>query len=101
MPAGIAQQLVDKKPPRGYTDSKRDIHEADLHHLEKSVEVYDDLCQLFPKDFVRLDCVRDNKLLDIETIHNLLWQNIEPLLPAKTKKLKPTELKAETPASNW
>lgn len=85
VPADIAQSLIDKKPPRSYTNKKRDIHEDDITHLRKSVEVYDDLCQLFPKDFIRLDCVRDNKLLDIETIHNLLWQTIEPLLPVKSK----------------
>ncbi len=95
MPADMAQKLVDKKPARSYTEHKRDLHEADLHHMERSVEVYDDLCQLFPKDFVRLDCVRDGKLLDIDTIHALLWQNIEPLLPAKPKKSSTAELKAE------
>ncbi len=82
VPAGIAQQLVDQKETRSYTDKKRDLHEADLGHLTKAVEVYDDLCQLFPKDFTRIDCVRDEKLLDIETIHTLLWQAVEPLLPA-------------------
>lgn len=74
VPAETAQQLVDQKEARNYTDKKRDLHEADLGHLQRSVEVYDDLCQLFPQDFVRVDCVRDNSLLDIETIHQLLWQ---------------------------
>ena len=90
VPAKIAQTLVDQKQPRGYTTSKRDIHEADIAHLERSVEVYDDLCQLFPKDFTRLDCVRDGKLLSIDAVHNLLWQSIEPLLPkvSDVKSLK-------------
>jgi thymidylate synthase ThyX len=86
VPAPIAQQLVDQKQSRTYTDKQRDLHEADLAHLEKSVEVYDDLCQLFPKDFSRLDCVRDNKLLDINTIHELLWKTVEPLLPPPTNE---------------
>ena len=83
VPAGIAQQLVDQKEARSYTDKKRDLHEADLSHLQKAVEVYDDLCELFPRDFNRVDCVRDGKLLDIDTVQKLLWQAIEPLLPAK------------------
>jgi dTMP kinase len=33
MPAETAQTLVDQKEARGYTDKKRDIHEADLSHL--------------------------------------------------------------------
>lgn len=95
VPAETAQALVDQKEARSYTDKKRDLHEADLSHLKRSVEVYDDLCQLFPKDFIRLDCVRDSQLLDIETVHQLLWQTIEPLLPKvkKTKK-KVADMKA-------
>lgn len=83
VPAEIAQQLVDRKEARSYTDKKRDIHEADLEHLRKAVTVYDDMCQLFPKDFSRVDCTRDDQLLDINTVHDILWQKIEPLLPAK------------------
>lgn len=83
VPAAVAQQLVDQKQARSYTDKKRDIHEADLNHLKLSVEVYDDLCQLFPKDFTRIDCVRDSKLLDVETVQKHLYEAIQPLLPPK------------------
>ncbi|MBI1857395.1 FAD-dependent thymidylate synthase [Candidatus Saccharibacteria bacterium] len=86
VPAKIAQQLVDKKAERSYTTNKRDIHEADLNHLELAVEVYDDLCQLFPKDFLRIDCVRSEKLMSIATVQDMLWKTIEPLLPPKPKK---------------
>lgn len=85
VPADIAQTLVDQKEARGYTDKKRDLHEADLEHLERSVIVYDDLCQLFPKDFTRIDCVRGNKLMSIDTVHDLLWKTVQPLLPTKQK----------------
>ncbi len=85
VPADVAQQLVDQKAARSYTDKQRDLHESDLEHLQRSVEVYDDLCQLFPKDFTRIDCIRDNKLLDIQTVHDMLWKTIEPLLPARPK----------------
>lgn len=86
VPAEKAQQLVDQKEVRSYTDKKRDLHEADLSHLKKAVEVYDDLCQIFPKDFMRIDCVRNDSLLDIETIHNHLYKTVQPLLPAKPNK---------------
>lgn len=81
VPAETAQKLVDRKEARDYTDKKRDLHEADLSHLKKAVEVYDNLCQLFPKDFKQLDCVRNDELLSIEAIHNLVWQTVSPLLP--------------------
>ncbi len=94
VPAETAQQLVDKKDARSYTDKKRDIHEADINHLRRSVEVYDDMCQLFPIDFERIDCVRSGKLMSIEDIHELLWNTIRPLLPeVVTKKIAVTNIK--------
>jgi thymidylate kinase/thymidylate synthase ThyX len=94
VPAEIAQSLVDQKDKRDYTDQPRDLHEADLSHLQKSVEVYDDLCQLFPKDFARLDAVRGGELLPIATIQQLIYEKLTPLLPppaaqAKTSKNNP------------
>lgn len=83
VPAETAQRLVDEKGARGYTDKKRDIHEADLGHLKRSVDVYDDLCQLFPQDFTRLDCVRSGQLMSIDEVHEQLWTMLKPLLPAK------------------
>lgn len=100
VPADIAQQLVDEKGERSYTTLKRDILEADLDHMKKSVEIYDDLTSLFPKDFSRIDCVRDGKLLDIDTVHNLLWQAVEPRLPAAAKpETGVKQVKTETPES--
>lgn len=81
VPAETAQLLVDKKQKRSYTDKKRDIHEADLSHLQRSVEVYDDLCKLFPKDFQSIDCVRNNRLMTVDQIQDMIWNSIEPLLP--------------------
>lgn len=83
VPAETAQKLVDKKEARSYTDKSRDIHEADLSHMQRSVEVYDDLCQLFPKDFVSLDCVRNGELMSIESVQRQLYSAVEPLLPPK------------------
>ena len=86
VPADIAQGLVDQKGARSYTDKKRDIHEADLSHMERSVEVYDDLCQLFPKDFTRIDCVRSGQLLSIDEVGKLIWEKLTPRLPPPTQK---------------
>lgn len=88
VPADLAQELVDEKATRTYTSKKRDLHEASLDHLEKAVLVYDDLCQLFPKDFKQLDCVRSGKLMSIESVHKLIWETISPMLPSKKSKSK-------------
>lgn len=86
VPADIAQKLVDQKEARSYTDKKRDLHEADLTHMEKSVEVYDDLCNLFPQDFDRIDCVRSGTLMSIDAVHALVWEKVSAIVP-KPKKV--------------
>lgn len=86
VPPEIARQLVDQKAARPYTDKKRDLHEADLTHQTRAAEVYDDMCQLFPRDFVRIDCTRDDQLIDIDSIHEILWQKIGSVLPPKASK---------------
>jgi dTMP kinase len=92
VPADIAWQLIGQKEQRSYTDKKRDLHEADQTHLERAVAVYDDLTQLFPKDFQRIDCVRGNNLLPIETIQELIWQKVKPMLPEpQTVKFEPVQ----------
>ncbi len=96
VPAEIAQTLVDQKEIRSYTKNKRDIHEADLSHLKRAVDVYDDLCELFPKDFSRIDCVRNNQLLSIEQVCSLVWEKVAPLLPPKPS-LSPKSVKAAIP----
>ncbi len=89
VPPEVAQRLVDQKTERSYTKKKRDLHEADLDHLRKAAEVYDDMCQLFPKDFVRIDCTRDDQLMAVESIHEILWRRIQPTLPPKKPKKQP------------
>lgn len=98
VPADTAQQLVDKKEARTYTDKKRDIHEADLSHLQKSVEVYDDLCDLFPNDFQRIDCVRSGELMSIENVQKLVWEKVEAIMPSPKKaKSKPSKKTDDNP----
>ena len=87
--AETAQYYIDQKKKRSYTDKKRDLHEADLGHLRRAVEVYDDLGVLFPDDFRAIDCERDGKLLELDSIHELIWNNIRPLLPPKSSRPKP------------
>ncbi len=93
VPADIAQNQVDKKAKRQYTDNKRDLHEADLEHLSKAVEVYDDICKLFPKDFSCIDCTRNGKLVDIGIIHEIMWRKVQPLLPSKKATAKAVRVK--------
>lgn len=104
VPAEIAAELIEQKDKRSYTDKKKDLLEADLEHQQKSVEVYDDLCNLFPKDFTRIDCVRSGKLLSIDAVHQLVWEKLSPQLPkaarrkkAKAGTVKPASVSTDNP----
>lgn len=94
VPADLSQELMANR-------ENYDIHESDIIHLERTVAVYDDMAQLFPKDFQRIDCVRGGNLLSIETINLMLWEKISPHLPEKPapKKLSPKSQKAQATPS--
>ena len=82
----IIKRLLDE---RAQTENReKDIHEADMNHLKRSVGVYDDLCSLFPKDFLRIDCVRSGKMMNREQIAEILYSRLEPLLPQPNNDTK-------------
>lgn len=68
VPSSIAQENVDKKSARSYTSLKRDIHEADADHLEKAKRNYQELCELYPEEFLPIDCMDGDRLRTIEDI---------------------------------
>lgn len=47
----------------------------------KLASTYDDLCQLFPNDFLRVDYVRSGKSMTSKQINDYIWRLIESLLP--------------------
>jgi len=83
VPAEKAQKLVDQKAKREYTDKKRDLHEADINHLRSAIRTYDEIANLFPKSFTRIDCTKDGELLSIPNVNNLIWEKMEEVLPTK------------------
>jgi len=94
----IKKRLDEKE--RSSTHVKKDVHEVDPEHIRKTIEVYDDLTQLFPKDFQRIDCVRNGKLLDIDTIADIVWKTIEPNLPPKQAGAKKQNTTKPEPSPN-
>lgn len=57
VPSHISQQNVDRKSSRSYTDLKRDIHEADAAHLDLAKRNFEELCELYPNEFVAIECM--------------------------------------------
>jgi len=75
VPARIAQKLVDKKDAsaRVYAKGKkRDLHEADLKHLQLAEQTYVEISKTFPKTKL-LECVQNGTLLPPEAIHEAIW----------------------------
>ncbi len=61
-------------------------------------EVYDDLCNLFPRDFHRIDCVRSGKPLSAELIQDTVWNTVKPLLsPGKSTQGNIERLSSQKP----
>lgn len=56
MPPTVAYKLMGERAKREYTDSQHDIHEADIHHLERAVATYQELCVRFPETFTGVLC---------------------------------------------
>lgn len=88
VPADISFELIVQKTERDYTKKKRDEHEADIQHLKKAVTAYELLCQLFPRDFTEINCTRDDQILSVVQINDLIWEAIKPLLPQPMRKGK-------------
>lgn len=60
LPSRIAQQNVDSKDARSYTDKKRDIHEADARYLERVRTCYIELCELYPEHYQAINCLDES-----------------------------------------
>ncbi len=52
-----------------YLGKKKDIHEKDIKHLERSLEAYLDLAKNDPKNFKVVDCLEKNKMISPKEVH--------------------------------
>lgn len=60
--------------------TKKDVASASL--------VYDDLCKLFPKDYVAIDCARGGEVLPSEQISHMLWERTALILPNRSSNVQ-------------
>lgn len=81
VPPEISQQNVDKKAARDYTEKKRDIHEADINHLQRTRESYLALAALYPGEFKLIDCMEtETRMRSIDDIQDELRNTLHALL---------------------
>jgi dTMP kinase len=77
VPVSEAHRLVGLKSTRGYTSLKRDIHEADIKHLEQTAIIYERLAT--GANWARIDCFNADFgiLYAPEEIHRAVVQAVE------------------------
>lgn len=82
VPPEIAQENVDRKAARAYTDMKRDIHEADKDHLARTYDTYQLLASTYPSEFTIIDSIdqKSRTMRPIDEIQTELQRAIMPLL---------------------
>lgn len=81
VPAEIAYSLVDNKGKREYLGcKKRDIHEQDISHIKQAEKVFCEVVKLFPKDFIKVECVEKEKLLSIQEVEQKIWRIVKRFL---------------------
>ncbi len=80
VPFEIAQKRYQQRD-----DDKKDIHQEDSSHIKRSIQVYEELCQLFPKGFVQISGVKDTNELSRQKVSNMIWERLEPMLPKRSK----------------
>lgn len=78
--AEIAQKLIDKKVKRNYiAKGTRDIHENDLDHLRSAEKSFQEIARTF-SDIQLVECIEDNKIMDVEKISAIIWERVKKIL---------------------
>ncbi len=77
VPPHISQKLVEQKQQRDYIVGKenKDIHEADIQHLQNAYDVAQEVIEMFP-NWEKIDCCENGDILPIEVITQKILTNI-------------------------
>lgn len=76
VPMKIAQILIEKKDKRGYLNNKKkDIHEENVVYLEKVEKMYLWMINR-QKNWVKIDCVVNDKILPPNKIHQKVLKEL-------------------------
>jgi dTMP kinase len=86
VPAPEAQKLVGLKATRSYTTKSRDLHEADVNHLEQTAKVYNQLATA--PNWARIDCInlQTGVLYSPEKIHQEVIKLVETRVLAQASR---------------
>ncbi len=73
LPIKVAQELVEKKSARTYTDRVADLQEADAPYLEKVAAMYREMAEE-DHSWRLIRCQKDGVLRSVECIGNEVWR---------------------------
>lgn len=92
IPTELSLELIKNRAQKDASRASADIHESDENHIRRARDSFIELINWKPDFFNRIDCSRSGKLMGVDEIANLIWNKVEPLLPAdkaaSTTKLK-------------
>ncbi len=80
VPPSEAQKLVAQKAERTYTNAKRDLQEASLHHLQAAAGMYDLLARSAPWAIIECFDAKRGALREVGEIAREVLAAVEPLL---------------------
>lgn len=79
VPPEVGQKFVDQKGHRTYTKGKsRDIHEADLKHLEDAAEAYLSVAKKYRWEVI--DYRKKGGILSLAEVRERVWERVVKLL---------------------
>ena len=83
MPINIVLQLLktreSSKMKRAYLKKKKDVHENDVEHLKNSINSALWLSKTM-KNFIKIDCAPEGKILSRETIHGEIYEKVKKII---------------------
>ncbi len=58
----------------------QDGHEINFEHIESAAIVYKELTEIYPEEYILINCVENGLWLSPDIIHIKIWETIMPLL---------------------
>lgn len=80
MPIDVSMRLMEERL-RNDPGRIKDKHESNEKHLRDTHESYLHIADLYPDEFIKIECVRNEELLSREEIHKEIWTHVSRILP--------------------
>lgn len=82
LPLNLVEVLIkerNKTAVRAYAGNKKDVHEVDLEFKKNSIKSAIWLSK-FLKNFIKIDCAPEGKILSREIIHEMVYAKVKKII---------------------